>query len=43
MITDIIIGPKNKISIMEVKRFLKTVSKEKIDHIKIRKSEIPYV
>lgn len=43
MISDIIIGPKNKISIMEVKRFLKTISKEKIDHIKISKSEISYV
>lgn len=43
-ISHIVLGPKNKITVEELKRFLiKQFSEEKIKHIVIEKSDIPYV
>ena len=43
-ISHIVLGPKNKITVEELKRFLiKQFSEEKIKHIIIEKSDIPYV
>lgn len=43
-ISHIVLGPKNKITVEELKRFLiKQFSEEKIKHIVIEKSNIPYV
>ena len=43
-ISHIVLGPKNKLTVEELKRFLvKNFSEEKIKHIIIEKSDIPYV
>lgn len=43
-ISHIVLGPKNKITVEELKRFLiKQFSEEKIKHIIIEKSDIPYI
>ena len=43
-ISHIVLGPKNKLTVEEIKRFLiKNFSEEKIRYIIIEKSDIPYV
>ena len=43
-ISYIVLGPKNKLTVEELKRFLiKQFSKEKIKHIMIEKSDISYI
>jgi len=43
-ISNIVLGPKNKLTVEEIRKFLiKSFSEEKIKHIIIEKSDIPYV